>query len=132
MWLDYHNHHHEFRTFGNDSTAFEAFVDAIGDHLFLELDTGGAATGGEDPAAVLRFLGGGRCSFLHLKGVLLSETGPEASQSSADTGEGDIDLAGCVKVADDIGCEWVVYEDDEPSDPRTAIENGIDVLSDPV
>jgi sugar phosphate isomerase/epimerase len=126
--LCYHNQDHEFHPEG-DGTAFETLVDAVdADLVAFELDVGGAAAAGEDPAALLTGLGP-RAPLVHVKDVHVENPTPGSGQVSADIGNGDVDVGAVADAAADAGVEWLVFEDDEPTDPELSLAAGYETLS---
>ncbi len=110
--VHYHNHDHEFVDLG-DETAFEAFADASG--TLLELDVGWVETAGYDPAALLERYAD-RVGIVHMKDM--------ADGEFVEIGDGDVDMAACAAAAREGGAEWLVYEHDEPADPVASIDAG--------
>ena len=113
--LHYHNHAHEYVAFG-DTTGFERFIDKT--NINIELDVGWAHVGGDDPVTRIQQLEG-RSPLIHLKDM---HDGPEPT--FAELGHGDVDIEGCVRSALETGSEWLIYEHDDPRDPRASIEHG--------
>jgi sugar phosphate isomerase/epimerase len=108
LTLHYHNHAHEFTDLGAE-TAFEALAAAT-DAVRFEVDLGWAGAGGVDPVALLDSLGD-RVSLVHAKDMLFDDC------EFATFGEGDLDVAAAVAAAERNGVEWLLYENDEPTDP---------------
>jgi len=115
LQLHYHNHAHEFTDLG-DTTGYEALVDAT-EGVHFELDLGWAGTGGHDPIALLDSIGD-RVSLVHAKDMHFE------SGEFATIGEGDLDVGACVDAARRNDVEWVIFENDEPTDPVTEISHG--------
>ncbi|WP_227353452.1 sugar phosphate isomerase/epimerase family protein [Haladaptatus salinisoli] len=115
--LCYHNHDHEFVDAG-DRTGFDAFVaeSAVG----IELDVGWVVAAGRDPLSLLDRLEG-RVPLVHLKDT--------AAGAPVELGEGDVDVDACADAARDAGAEWLVYEHDDPDDPRTSLRHGASRLA---
>lgn len=106
--LHYHNHDHEFTDLG-ETTGYEHFVDAT-DAVNLELDLGWAGTAGADPVALLDRIGE-RVSLVHVKDMAF------ADGEFVTFGEGDLDVAAAVETARDNDVAWLIFENDEPTDP---------------
>jgi sugar phosphate isomerase/epimerase len=117
----YHNHDHEFTDIG-DADAESAF-DQLADEtdLDLELDVGWAAAAGRNPVELLDRLHG-RVPLVHLKDA--------AGTTPVELGEGDLDVAECVRAAREAGTEWLVYEHDEPTDAEASLAHGAETLAD--
>ncbi|TLS53803.1 sugar phosphate isomerase/epimerase [Paenibacillus antri] len=102
----YHNHDWEFEKF-DGAYALDLLLEHTDPELVkTELDTYWIAKGGEDPVAYLKQLEG-RAPRLHLKDM---EAGEE--RFFAEVGEGVLDFRSIAQVAEDIGVEWMVVEQD--------------------
>jgi sugar phosphate isomerase/epimerase len=110
--LHYHNHAHEFVDLG-DTTGFEAFADATG--VGLELDVGWVHTGGAEPAALIERYGD-RVDLVHMKDM--------ADGEFREIGEGDVDMQTCADAARAVDASWLIYEHDQPEDPVRSIDTG--------
>lgn len=121
--LHYHNHTYEFTDLG-DETTYDVFA-AAAEGVGLEIDTGLANAGGEDPVALLERYGD-RVTFVHLTDSRANEWETRHS----DLGEGDIDLQRCADVADDAGAEWVLFEHGLTDDPVASMEGAAAVMTD--
>lgn len=119
--LLYHNHHWEFESL-DGASRYDRLLEATDDRVGVELDVGWAAAGGADPVALIDRLGE-RLRVLHAK-----DADVDAAES-VEVGDGDVDLEACVRAAAEAGVEWVVYEHDEPTDPRASISTGASFLS---
>lgn len=119
--LHYHNHDHELRAV-DGRTALDAMAAATED-LRLEIDLGWVAAGGADPAAFVR-RHADRTELLHVTDV------DGVGGSSAEVGEGIVDVDACLAAARDADVEWLVYEHDEPADPEASMRHGVEVLED--
>ncbi|SER93051.1 sugar phosphate isomerase/epimerase family protein [Natrinema salaciae] len=118
--LGYHNHDHEFVDLPDGRSAFDLLLDETDDALFIELDVGWAVAAGRDPVALLERLEG-RAPLVHVKDV--------AGGRPVELGDGEVDVDACVAAARDAGAEWLVYEHDEPTDPRRSLEHGARTLA---
>ncbi|MFC6835547.1 sugar phosphate isomerase/epimerase family protein [Halomarina ordinaria] len=116
--LLYHNHTGEFADVGAAS-AFSLLVPATAGVDF-ELDLGWAAAAGYDPATVVRRFGS-RVPLLHVTDV-------DGDGNCAELRTGRVDLPACVEAARDAGCEWFVYEYDDPEDPLDSLAHGAQEL----
>ncbi|PSP54058.1 sugar phosphate isomerase/epimerase [Halobacteriales archaeon QH_7_68_42] len=108
LQLNYHNHAHEFTDLG-ETTGYELLVEEA-EGVKFELDAGWAGTGGATPAALLRDIAG-HVTLVHVKDMNF-ETGEFVT-----FGEGDLDVEGVVSAARDADVEWLLFENDEPTDP---------------
>lgn len=112
----YHNHDHEFAVV-DGRPAWERLVEGTPPAVGYELDVGWARAAGRDPAALLdRY--GDRIPLVHLKDVDVESGRP------VELGDGDVDLAACLRAAGDAGVDWVVYEHDDPDDPAASLRRG--------
>lgn len=102
----YHNHDWEFETFDGESALDILLAETDPELVKLELDVYWAQKGGVDPAQYLRKLQG-RCPVLHVKDM---EPGEE--RFFAEVGEGVLDFGAILAVAEEIGTEWLVVEQD--------------------
>ncbi len=117
--LAYHNHDQEFTALG-ETTGYELLLSELGDSVSIELDTGWALAAGRDPVDLLRRIDD--APLVHLKDV------DAETKTPVELGEGDLDVEGCAEAARDAGTEWIIYEHDEPSNPRTSLGHGGAVL----
>jgi sugar phosphate isomerase/epimerase len=113
--LAYHNHDQEFTDLG-DTTGYELLLSELDDTVSIELDTGWALAAGHDPVDLLRRVDD--APLVHLKDVDVE------SKTPVELGEGDLDAEACAAAARDADTEWLVYEHDEPSNPRTSLAHG--------
>jgi sugar phosphate isomerase/epimerase len=113
--LAYHNHDQEFTDLGN-TTGYELLLSELDNTVSLELDTGWALAAGHDPVDLLRRIDD--APLVHLKDVDVE------SKTPVELGEGDLAVDACAETARDAGVEWLVYEHDEPSNPRTSLSHG--------
>ena len=114
--LYYHNHDHEFETFG-DRTAFELLVDHLDDDIGFEFDVGWVGTAGASPVEVIETYAD-RTPLIHLKDMVY-ETG-----ESVRLGEGDLDVEGVVEAARAADVEWLIYEHEYPDDAAESMHHG--------
>ncbi|WP_135304413.1 sugar phosphate isomerase/epimerase family protein [Haloarcula amylovorans] len=115
--LLYHNHVHEFVPVGNE-TAFDRLIDQT--TVDFELDAGWAQAAGRDPVSLIRKLDG-RVPVVHLKDVT-------TDGDPTNLGEGIVDLSAVVAAAREAGTDWLVFEYDDPDDPLTSMEKGIEAM----
>lgn len=102
----YHNHDWEFVKFDGEYALDLLLQETDAELVKMELDTYWVQKGGEDPAEYLRKLNN-RCPLLHVKDM---EKGEE--QFFAEVGEGILDFQEIIQVAEEIGTEWLVVEQD--------------------
>lgn len=111
-----------------ERTAFGRLVTATDpETLSFELDVGGVAGAGQDPVAAMKFVGD-RAPLVHLKDVVAEHPGPLADVESVEPGTGLLDIDSILQAAEETGCEWIIYEHDDPADPVATIRNGADAL----
>lgn len=116
MELLYHNHSHEFVPLEDGTLP----IDAIKDCVRLELDTFWVFHAGAEPCTYLRE-NADKIALVHIK-----DGSFEGSPSAI--GEGYNNIKGIVKMAEVIGMESVIVENDNPepdglSDVKRSIEN---------
>jgi sugar phosphate isomerase/epimerase len=107
----YHNHSHEFRSYGGRRGLAVLLAETDPSLVKLELDVYWVKRAGVDPAAYLRGLGG-RCQLLHLKDV---EPGPEAF--FCEVGAGILNFESILQAAQEEGVQWLIVEQDECKRP---------------
>lgn len=119
--LLYHNHNHEFATFGQ-KTGIEILMESTdAQNLGLELDIAWATYAGADPADIIRTYAG-RVPVLHVKDIKaipgsgnVSNDGRQGTQFT-EVGTGIVDTTGAVAAARDSGVQWLVVEQDRLAD----------------
>jgi len=113
MTLAYHAHGYEFRPY-EDGTLFDLMAQKATDFAF-EMDVYWVHHGGADPLGLLnkypeKFV------LLHLKdmekGVKGNNTGHEDVETNVVLGTGQVDIAGVVKKAKELGMEYMFIEDE--------------------
>ncbi|MFC0331075.1 sugar phosphate isomerase/epimerase family protein [Paenibacillus sepulcri] len=102
----YHNHNWEFEKFDGEYALDILLRETDPELVQTELDTFWIKKGGEDPVTYLSKLKG-RAPMLHIKDV---EAGEE--QFFAEIGEGILDFPAIARVAEEIGVQWMVVEQD--------------------
>lgn len=103
----YHNHNWEFVKFDGEYALDILLRETDSNLVKTELDTYWIQKGGEDPVAYLSKLKN-RAPMLHIKDM---EAGDE--QAFAEIGKGVLDFQAIAQVAEEIGVEWLVVEQDE-------------------
>nr|WP_239587910.1 sugar phosphate isomerase/epimerase [Gracilibacillus alcaliphilus] len=113
----YHNHDHEFVSFG-EKNGFDLLMQETDPKLVqFELDTYWVKKGGYDPADYLSQLKN-RCPLLHVKDM---EKGEE--QFFAEVGEGILNFPEILTSAEQAGTKWLIVEQDQcRRAPMTCIE----------
>lgn len=101
--IGYHNHEAEFVKDGGEYLLDILAAETPG--LILELDTYWSSVAGVNTPAYMRKYHD-RMPLIHLK--------DGDGKQLASIGEGNRDIAAVLDAAQDIGVEWVVYENDEP------------------
>jgi hypothetical protein len=66
--------------------------------------------------------------LVHIKDVLAPDPSPTAAQVSAPLGTGHLPLSGVVDSAVRNDVEWLVFENDDPENARTALSRGGRIL----
>lgn len=140
MQLGYHNHDFEFTHKTADG---ERMLDAMyriesPDVLKTQLDTCWVNVGGENPADYIRKFPG-RCPTVHLKDFVGKKSGTmyaligvenDAEKQAATNrdfclrpvGYGLQDIPSILSAAHDVGSEWVIVEQDQPSMDKSPME----------
>ena len=119
--LSYHNHSFEFTAL-EEETAFDRFLGAA-DGVGLELDCGLTLRGGVDPGSILdRYAD--RIRLLHLT----DSTPHSEDPPHLDLGDGEVDLEGCLAIAEEAGVEWGLFEHGVSDDPLGSMEQAESVL----
>ncbi|MBU2945879.1 sugar phosphate isomerase/epimerase family protein [Zobellia uliginosa] len=114
--LAYHPHGYEFRPY-EDGTLFDYMIKNATDYTF-ELDVFWAQHGGADPLALMKKYKS-KFTLLHLKdmekGVEGNNTGQEDHETNVVLGQGQVDIAGIVAEAKELGIEYMFIEDESSS-----------------
>ena len=123
--FSYHNHWAEFvKT--NGRTAMDWILESCdAEEVFMEPDICWLTRGGEDPAAFIRRYGK-RIKQVHCKDIKQ----PEVPETTAELGQGVVNVPECLKAAKDIDAEWVIYEQDFTADPFVSAEKSLAYLKD--
>lgn len=115
MKVGYHNHAHEFKPVDGVLP-----IEEIGSYCPLELDTYWSFIAGEDNRSYMRKIKD-QILLIHLKDG-------SADGTPCAIGEGVADIQTVLDAAKEIGSEWIIVENDDPtpdglSDVRRSIEN---------
>lgn len=121
LQMGYHNHDFELATVpGDGRCALEAYYEEIpADTLVTQLDLAWVRAGGKDPVAFLRRYPD-RAPTVHIKDYV--GTFGEADFALCPVGCGQQDLPGLVTAARDMGCQWLIVEQDHASEGKTQME----------
>ena len=123
----YHNHQFEFTKSGNGKLYLERMIeDFTPDLLGITFDTYWAQFGGVNPAEWLAKLEG-RVECIHLKDMKI--IGKE--QHMAYVGEGNINFEKIIDVAENVGVEYLLVEQDKcgDMDPFDCVKRSYDYLT---
>jgi sugar phosphate isomerase/epimerase len=132
--LCYHNHSFEFAPLDNGQTGFGLLMDLLDEnHCKFELDVFWAKIGGWDPLETLHKLDG-RVSQVHLKDLkngskVCFDEGQVPHEAFKELGNGNIDMATVMAVAEKIGVDQCHVEQDQSPDPIVSIGQSIDHLN---
>ncbi len=96
------------------------------DDLTFEIDVGWVAAAGYDPVDVFELLGS-RLSLIHISDVVQTRRFPPTFRSVT-PGEGILDLEAVLRASRETDADWLVFENDHPSDPEAAVERGRAIL----
>jgi len=119
----YHNHNWEFERFDGDYALDILLRETDPELVQTELDTYWIKRGGEDPVAYLKKVKG-RAPLLHIKDM---EAGDE--QMFAEIGEGVLDFQAIARVAEEIGVQCLIVEQDQcRRDPFASLKISYDHL----
>ena len=123
--LTYHNHHHEFRRLDGRLLLERIYAETGEKNLQGEIDTYWVQFGGGDPVGWCRFLNN-RLPLLHLKDYRVND---ESKPEFTEIGNGNLDIPGIIRAAEDSGCEWFIVEQDTcPGDPFDSIAASFEYL----
>jgi sugar phosphate isomerase/epimerase len=108
--LSYHNHAHEFQTFGDETIFDLIYANSAPEHLKLQLDTCWSTVGGADtPALLARYAG--RVAQIHVKDC--KAWAPGARPVLTELGRGIMDWNRVLPAAKAAGARWFIVEQDE-------------------
>ncbi|NLY31004.1 MAG: sugar phosphate isomerase/epimerase [Firmicutes bacterium] len=121
LQLGYHNHAWEFKTFDGEYVLDIFYANTDGDSVIAEIDLGWTFHAGVDPVAYMQ-KHQDRCPLVHVKDF--KRGGPQT-----EVGTGDIDLAGIVAAAPEVGIQWFIIETEEYNmDPKDSVRVGLENL----
>lgn len=124
--LCYHNHAFEFEKIDGEKTGFDLFMELLDNSLCkFELDVFWAKIGGWDPFETLNKLNG-RVTQVHLKDLkkdtpVIYDEGQVPQDAFKELGNGSIDMAKVLVVAEQIGAEQCHVEQDQSPNPIESI-----------
>lgn len=136
LQLLYHNHDFEFDKVDGRYILDAYYEEIPADLLQTELDLCWVNVGGEEPAAYLRKYSG-RAPVVHLKDFTgsksanmygLIDSDGDAAEAPVSTfefrpiGYGRQDVPALAQAAEDVGSQWLIVEQDEPSMGRSRME----------
>ena len=123
----YHNHHSEFEKDSNGMLYLDRMCEDFSPELLgITFDTYWAQFGGVDPAEYLSKLSG-RVQCIHLKDLAIFNS----KQRMAVVGEGNINFDRIFKVAETVGVEYMLVEQDEcyGEDPFDCLRRSYEYLT---
>ncbi|MEJ0085552.1 MAG: sugar phosphate isomerase/epimerase [Pseudomonadota bacterium] len=112
LTFGYHNHHVEFKKFGEHSGFDTLFASTDADLVKIELDVGWAVAAGEDPVAILNKYKS-RVVALHVKDIGKLDADPHKATTVA-VGQGTIDWKKVIGAAHANGVKHYFYEQEAP------------------
>lgn len=128
--LAYHAHGYEFRPY-EDGTLFD-YMAKNAEHFAFEMDVYWVQHGGEDPLALLNKYPD-KFVLLHLKdmehGVKGNDTGHEDVETNVVLGTGQVDIAGVVKRAKELGIVKYMFIEDECSRVVEQVPKSLEFLA---
>lgn len=105
----YHNHWHEFQTFGDGSVGYDILLNGTDPELvFFELDTCWVSVGGFDPVDYCKKYPG-RFKLAHIKDYL-NERDDKGRILQTDVGKGEMDFNKVIPALEDNGTEYLIIE----------------------
>jgi len=134
MTLLYHNHDFEFKRIDGKYALDVLYESVSSDLLQTELDLCWVKVGGEEPESYLRKYAG-RAPVVHFKDFsgkiggkmyaligIEDDTAASSDFSFRPLGMGCQNIPALLAAAEDAGAQWIVVEQDDPSDGLTTIE----------
>ncbi len=108
--LSYHNHAHEFATFGEETIFDLIYANSDREHLMLQLDTCWSTVGGADTPALLAHYAG-RVATIHVKDC--RAWAPGTNPVLTELGRGIMDWSKVLPAAKAAGARWFIVEQDQ-------------------
>ena len=128
--LAYHAHGYEFRPY-NDGTLFD-YMAQNAEHFAFEMDVYWVQHGGTDPLTLLNKYPD-KFVLFHLKdmekGVIGNNTGHEDVETNVVLGTGQVDIAGVVKRAKELGVAKYMFIEDECSRVIEQVPQSLEYLN---
>ena len=124
--LCYHNHSFEFEAIDGETTGFDVLMDELdNEKCKFELDVFWAKIGGWDPFETMEKLKG-RMSQIHLKDLKADtpvnyDEGAVPHEAFEELGDGSIDMAKVLQLAEKLGVEQCHVEQDQSPGPIASI-----------
>jgi len=134
MQVCYHNHSFEFKKIDGDTTGFDVLIEEFDNDLVkFELDVFWTKIGGWDPLETMKKLDG-RITQVHLKDLkegtaTIYDEGKVPKDAFQECGDGTINMADVMKLANEIGAVNCHVEQDQSPDPVASIGQSIDYLN---
>lgn len=132
--LCYHNHSFEFKPIDGETTGFDILMDEFDNKKCkFELDVFWAKIGGWDPVETLKKLDG-RLTQVHLKDLkegaeINFDEGKVPHDAFEECGDGTIDMAEIMKVAEEMGAEQCHVEQDQSPGPLASMAQSLKHLN---
>lgn len=132
--LCYHNHSFEYKPIDGETTGFEILMNEFdNDKCKFELDVFWAKLGGWDPIETMKKLDG-RITQIHLKDLkenvaINFDEGTVPPDAFEECGDGSIDMAEVLKVAEEVGAEQCHVEQDQSPGPLWSMAQSIKHLN---
>lgn len=133
LQMCYHNHSFEFEKLDGDTTGYDVLMEELDDNFKFELDVFWTKLGGWDPMETMKKLGG-RISQVHLKDLkegtsVIYDEGQVPVDAFQECGDGTINMAEVMKLAEEIGAVNCHVEQDQSPDPIASIGQSIEHLN---
>ncbi len=123
--LTYHNHHLEFRRYGNQIMLEIIYQETDPRYVQGEIDTYWVQFGGGDPVEWCNRLQN-RLPLLHMKDFVINA---EYKATFAEIGSGNLNFKNIVKAAEASGCQWFIVEQDTcPGDPFDSLAKSFEYI----
>ena len=134
MKLCYHNHSFEFKPVDGKTTGFDILMNEFdNDKCKFELDVFWVKIGGWDPVETMRKLDG-RITQMHLKDLkegakIDYDEGTVPHDCFEECGDGSIDMAEIMEVAEEVGAEQCHVEQDQSPGPLASMAKSLKYLN---
>ena len=125
--LNYHNHHIEFRRFGDKPMLEILYGETDPRFLQAEIDTYWVQYGGGDPVRWCESLKN-RLPIIHFKDYVIND---KNEVTFAEVGSGNLDFKRIAAAAEASGCKWFAIEQDVcPGDPFESVKKSYNYMKD--